>query len=439
MQAQGLLVLIALLFVQLGSAVVIPDRAGEYNNYQQLKQSLTSSGQHDHLKRHGKRGIATVLVTETDVVTVTNSDAVVIVNQRNEVVRTDWRPHHGPSVMTTVNVVASSSVSIAASVNSVSSSITVVSSSDFRAAGTSTPVSSSTISVAPTSIPSTSVAVATPSSVSTIKNVANSGHSTNDLVGFSLDYDVITGPPGGATTCRDFNADFNFFKNQNVGLVRTYGASCMTGVVNAAAAHGVRLMVGTLEITDDINTIIAAVRASSSGWGPIDTVYIGNEVVNRGGSASAVAGAVSAARGTLVAAGFNGPVITVDVFSSFNNPVLCSTSTYCGMNAHAFFSAVSADQAGTFLRNAYNQVVSANNGKHTVITETGWPYQGSPNGAAIPSPANQRTAMDAIMREFSGTSGDVYMFQAFNAEYKQPGAFGVEPYFGLFEPGSGGF
>ena len=233
------------------------------------------------------------------------------------------------------------------------------------------------------------------------------------------------------------STDFAFLKSQGYGIVHIYGIGCPVGdFISAASQNGLQLLIGINQIANigsDLGKLISMVNGQ---WSVIHTVYIGNELVNSGTtSADAVAGAVTQARGTLQAAGYSGNVVTIDTFNVIeSNSVICSTSDYCAANAHAYFDPnTAAENAGNFVMNAYNAVKSANSGKNVIITESGWPYQGDCNGLACPSVDNQKAAMNSIMNSFGGMPGNVFMFQAYDAGYKQPGSKGVEQYFGIYD------
>lgn len=233
------------------------------------------------------------------------------------------------------------------------------------------------------------------------------------------------------------NTDFAFLKSQGYGVVHIYDIGCPVGIfASAASQNGLQLLAGINQISNlqsDIGKLISMINGQ---WGDIHTVYIGNELVNDGlATADAVAGAVNQARGILQAAGYSGNVITIDTFNVMqSNPTVCSTSDYCAANAHAYFDPNTvAANAGTFVLNAYNAVKAGNPGKNVVITETGWPWQGSCNGQACPSEDNQKAAMNSIIKSFSGAPGNVFLFQAYDAGYKQPGPDGVEQFFGIYD------
>ncbi|KAI9830260.1 MAG: hypothetical protein M1819_005787 [Sarea resinae] len=215
--------------------------------------------------------------------------------------------------------------------------------------------------------------------------------------------------------------------------VRIYGTDCdqVSNVLAASQAKDMKLFTGVYDITQlesELNTIISA---CSGSWSTVDTIGIGNELVNAGTASSAdVVNAVNTARAILRAAGYAGPVVTVDTFDALiNNPELCLASDYAAANCHAFFASdVSASEAGAYVLSQAQQVSLACNRKHTVITESGWPKEGQTNGAAIPSVENQQAAIDSLRENFSSS---LVLFNAFDDDWKQPGAFDAEQHWGM--------
>ena len=218
-------------------------------------------------------------------------------------------------------------------------------------------------------------------------------------------------------------------------MIRTYGTDCdqVSTILKAASAKGMKIMAGVYDIDQASSETQALIDAAQGNWDAVDTVSIGNEYVNNGGDPSAVVAAVKSARSALQAAGFNGKVVTVDTFNQLiDHPELCEVSDFAAANCHAFFDAnVSADQAGQYVKEQAQRVSQACGGKTTVITETGWPSNGQTNGAAVPSEANQKTAISSLRSAFSD---NVVLFSAFNDLWKSDfdGSFGAEHYWGIY-------
>ncbi|TQS31757.1 hypothetical protein Golomagni_07950, partial [Golovinomyces magnicellulatus] len=217
----------------------------------------------------------------------------------------------------------------------------------------------------------------------------------------------------------EVNTDFSQFASQ-YSVVRVYGTDCnqVNMVYKAAKTHGSKLFLGIwdpLDIENEANKIISGVNGD---WDMVHTVSVGNELVNNGqASAQQMVNAVKTTRSILRSAGFKGPVVTVDTFMAAKaHPEICDASDYCAINAHAFFdSTISAGQAGSWLADTVKSVGSGlSTQKKVVVTETGWPTEGSANGLAVPGMANQKLALDAIRSSFASTPQDVILFSAFN-------------------------
>ena len=71
--------------------------------------------------------------------------------------------------------------------------------------------------------------------------------------------------------------------------------------------------------------------------------------------------------------------------------------------------------------------------KRIVVTETGWPWQGESNGAAVPGMDQQTRALSSIKDAYSDKPGDVFFFTAFNDLWKKAEAntFMAEQFWGM--------
>ena len=116
-----------------------------------------------------------------------------------------------------------------------------------------------------------------------------------------------------------------------------------------------------------------------------------------------------------------------------NNIELCHASDFCAINCHAFFdSNTPASGAGPFVKNWAEQISELAGGKTTVVTESGWPTQGDPNGAAVPGMEEHQTAIESLKGSFGGGSGLV-LYGMYNDLWKKDSGstFGAERYWGI--------
>lgn len=223
-------------------------------------------------------------------------------------------------------------------------------------------------------------------------------------------------------------------------VVRIYGTDQgqTAMVLKAAKANNLKLFCGIYDLTNvagDINTIISDVGGD---WGSIDTVAVGNELVNGGkNSADEVVAAIQQAKGMLTKAGYTGPVVTTDTLvATVNAPELCDKSDYCAVNCHPFFDGNTiAQNSGKFLTDSIANLRSKlqNKDQKIVISETGWPSQGIANKLAVPSQQNQQDAISSIKAAFSSNPSGVVLFMSYNAMWKTSTAaqFDAEQYWGF--------
>ncbi|KAI0394465.1 glycoside hydrolase superfamily [Xylariaceae sp. FL0594] len=244
---------------------------------------------------------------------------------------------------------------------------------------------------------------------------------------------------GQCKTADEVDRDFSLFA-KDYGVVRIYGVDCdqVATVSKAARKYGNKLLVGIF----DIHVIDSAVATMAAGldhdWSVVDTVSVGNELVNNGGATvDQSLGALAEARASLRAAGYQGPVVIVDTFVAvLAHPELCDQSDYCAVNIHPFFDGnTGPTEAGSFVSSIVQDIRKklSDPSKRIVVTETGWPWQGTANGAAVPGLDHQATALSSIRSAFSSNVGDVFLFTAFNDLWKKPdpGTFMAEQFWGM--------
>lgn len=292
------------------------------------------------------------------------------------------------------------------------------------------------VTLAAAAEPTTVVANVVPSGTTSGSNAQSSGASDSSS-NFSGAAKGITYSPYAADgTCK--SADV--VKSEVAALsayevIRLYGVDC-NQVPNTLAGmtSGQKLFAGIFDmgnIAGDVATLTSAVKAAG-GWDRVSTVSIGNELVNAGAATvSQIASYVQTGRSALTAAGYSGPVVSVDTFIAIiNNPSLCEYSDYIAMNAHAFFDGyVAAEQAGDWVLLQIERVASVCSGKSVFVTETGWPTRGESNGVAVPSTSNQEAALSSIS---SKCGNDVLFFNAYNDLWKADGPFSAEKYWGVY-------
>ena len=230
-------------------------------------------------------------------------------------------------------------------------------------------------------------------------------------------------------------------KLDGYSMIRIYGTDCdqLAKVLPAAKDKNLKIFAGISndnvlanKVQDDVE---AFATNFGSSWDMIDTISVGNELVNSGHDSGLAVSAVNAARTALRSKGYNGPVVSVDTFVAIkNHPEICQNSDYAAANIHPFFDGnVAASDSGKFITDQAKTVADACPGKKVIVTETGWPTQGGSHQKAIPSPENQQAALGSITDAFSSNPGGVVFFTAYNELWKKDndGTFGCEKYWGI--------
>lgn len=237
---------------------------------------------------------------------------------------------------------------------------------------------------------------------------------------------------GGCKSESDVKNDFG--KLSQYKTIRLYGVDC-NQVENAlkAKSSSQKLFVGIYDVKDIKSGVQSLAKQVKSGgkWDDIDTVSIGNELVNSGQAKPEQIGEyVKEGKEALKNEGYNGPVVSVDTFIAvINNPDLCKHSDYMAVNAHAYFDGnVEASDSGKWLMQQIERVYSACKGQKSKVrvTESGWPTKGNSQGKAVPSKDNQKSAIDSIKEK---CGNDVILFSAYNDLWKSQEN---EKYWGIY-------
>ena len=392
--------------------------------------------------RHNKRQ---AVVTEADVVTVQADEVVVYVDGNGDPVSTrtilgnQATPTSVPSLP-----LSSPTFSSTSPVDSSSTFLPLSSSTPAQALPSSTPLSttlttSTTQAPAPsTNIPASSTPLTTlaaSSPTSTAAPAASSSPASPQGPGFKSA--ITYSPYNPDNSCKSASqVAQDLAQIDKYEVIRLYGVDCnqIANVLVATKGKNVQIFAGIFSLTDIPDQVKTIVSSVNGDWSVVNTVSVGNELVNSGAaSAGDVIAGIGQAKSLLKAAGYNGPVVTIDTENAMaNNIDLCKASDYCAINCHAFFDPnTAASGAGAFVLGWVEKISSMAGGKTTVVTETGWPHQGSHNNMAIPSPDDQKTAIASLNSAFSN---NMILFSAYNTPWKKDnsGTFGAERYWGIY-------
>ncbi|EEY21312.1 serine palmitoyltransferase [Verticillium alfalfae VaMs.102] len=171
----------------------------------------------------------------------------------------------------------------------------------------------------------------TPNASSTLKTdvpAATDSSKTGSSSAASSLPGIAYAPYTASGDCKSANQvhdDFVTFTGK-YSMVRIYGIDCeqVAKVVPAAKKAGLKLFLGIFELAGIDQQVASIVEAVGEEWSIVDTVSVGNELVNKkAATPSQVVSAMSQTRSLLRDAGYEGPVVTVDTFIAVrDNPEL---------------------------------------------------------------------------------------------------------------------
>lgn len=218
-----------------------------------------------------------------------------------------------------------------------------------------------------------------------------------------------------------------------VKWIRTF--SCTQGnelIPKIAAEYGLKTMVGVW-LDDDFENnekeLQNAIDIAQAGHA--DMLAVGNEVMLREEMTEQqlvdyINQAKQGAPGI--------PVGYVDAYFLFeNHPSVADACDVIFANCYPFWEGYPAEHALAYMKNMYTRAVKIANGKPVIVSETGWPDQGTPDRAAVPSYENAiRYFVDAY--HWAQEEGiDMFYFSSFDEDWKVADEGDVGAYWGILD------
>ena len=219
----------------------------------------------------------------------------------------------------------------------------------------------------------------------------------------------------------------------HAGWVRTF--SCTDGheqTPRVAHELGLKTLVGAWLGTDaeinerEIQGVIEVARA-----GHADIVAVGNEVMLREDlSEDQLLGFLQRVKDALPGV----PVGTVDAYFLFEkHPRVTAACDVVMTNCYPFWEGCPREQALAYMQTMLARTRAAAPGKRVLISETGWPDQGSPCEGSVP-------AREGAMQYFVDTARwardegiELFYFSAFDEAWKVGAEGDVGAYWGLWD------
>jgi exo-beta-1,3-glucanase (GH17 family) len=211
--------------------------------------------------------------------------------------------------------------------------------------------------------------------------------------------------------------------------------SCTEGnelIPKIAKEYGIKTLVGAwLGKDDKINQqeIENLIKISREGY--VDIAAVGNEVMLRGDlTEDELIAFINCVK--LAIPGI--PVGYVDAYFEFDvKPRITEACDVVLANCYPYWEGCHIDYSLLYMKEMYNRAIRAAKGKPVIISETGWPSQGTNFGAAEPSDENFIKYFINTQKWSAEDNIDIFYFSSFDESWKVGAEGDVGAYWGLWD------
>ncbi|MGW9686788.1 glycoside hydrolase family 17 protein [Flagellimonas sp. 2504JD1-5] len=211
--------------------------------------------------------------------------------------------------------------------------------------------------------------------------------------------------------------------------------SCTDGneiIPRIAKEYGIKTMVGAWLGDDfEINEreIAGLVKLANDGY--VDIAAVGNEVLYRGDlEEDQLLNYINQAKNAIS----DVPVGYVDAYYEFtDHPRITDACDVILANCYPFWEGCDFDYAMLYMKDMYRQAQRAGNGKKVIISETGWPSQGTNLEGAFPSYENALKYFMNTQKWSEDEDIEIFYFSSFDESWKVGAEGDVGAYWGLWD------
>ncbi|MBX2946869.1 MAG: glycosyl hydrolase [Cyclobacteriaceae bacterium] len=211
--------------------------------------------------------------------------------------------------------------------------------------------------------------------------------------------------------------------------------SCTEGnelIPKIAKEYGIKTLVGAwLGKDDKINQeeIENLIKLAKEGY--VDIAAVGNEVMLRGDlTEDELIAFINRVKQAIPGI----PVGYVDAYFEFDvKPRITAACDVVLANCYPYWEGCHIDYSLLYMKEMYNRATRAANGKPVIISETGWPSQGSNFGAAMPSEENFIKYFINTQKWSAEDNIKVFYFSSFDEAWKVGAEGDVGAYWGLWD------
>ena len=211
--------------------------------------------------------------------------------------------------------------------------------------------------------------------------------------------------------------------------------SCIEGnelIPQVAHDYGLKTMVGAWLSSDkDLNEKEINGLISLAKKGYVDIAVVGNEVLYRNElNEEELLGYINRVKEALP----DVPVGYVDAYYEFTeHPEITTACDVILANCYPFWEGCHIDYSLVYMKQMYNQAKDAGKGKKVIITETGWPSQGTNCKAAQPSEESAMSYFVNAQKWSKEEDIDIFYFSSFDEAWKVGSEGDVGAYWGLWD------
>lgn len=212
--------------------------------------------------------------------------------------------------------------------------------------------------------------------------------------------------------------------------------SCIEGnefVPQVAKEMGLKTLVGAWLGKDaklNRQEIDGLIDLAKKGF--VDIAAVGNEVLYRGDlSEDELLGFINEVREALPP---EIPVGYVDAYYEFSaKPRITAACDVILANCYPFWEGCHIDYSLVYMKQMYQQALSAGNGKRVIITETGWPSQGGAFKASEASAINFLRYFINAQQWSTEDDIEMFYFSSFDESWKVGAEGDVGAYWGIWD------
>ncbi len=212
--------------------------------------------------------------------------------------------------------------------------------------------------------------------------------------------------------------------------------SCTDGnefIPKIAKEYGIKTMVGAwLGDEPEINEreIEGLIKLAHEGY--VDIAAVGNEVLYRDDmSKEELLGYIQRVKGAIPE---DIPVGYVDAYYEFSvHPDISEACDVILANCYPYWESCHFDYSLLHMKQMFAQAAAAGNGKKVIITETGWPSDGTNLNDAIPTSENAMKYFINTQVWSAKDNIDVMYFSSFDESWKEGPEGDVGAYWGLWD------